>query len=82
MTDFINRLLGRNKEHSDIMDKNQEVILGTDKKSQQVHNMKNQYTKELLKISSQAKKVGKEAEKLTVMIDTAYMIAKSTGNMR
>lgn len=77
----MNRLLGRTQHHSDIMVKNQEVILGTDKKSQKVHKLKNQYARELLKISVQARKLGREAEKLSVIADTAYRIAKATGGV-
>jgi len=84
MVNFMRRIFGKNEQvrHDDVMKKSQQVVMGTDPKSQTVHRLKNNYTKELLKISKQAKRVQKESEKLVKIVDTAYHIAKVTGNMR
>lgn len=70
------------KKHTEAIQKTQEIILGADEKSAEVHKNKNYMTSELGKISAQARKVQKESERLNKLVDTAYMIAKSTGNMR
>lgn len=68
--------------HDEIMRKTQEVVLGTDKQSVQAHASKNRLTKEFLKISTQARRVEKESQKLIKIVDTAYLIHKSNENLR
>jgi tellurite resistance protein len=67
--------------HTEIERKTNAIIAGCDEVSQEVHKKKNQTTVDWGEIQQQARAVKREADKLNRVIDTAYMIAKATGNI-
>ena len=66
--------------HEEVKEKTSAIMEGSDTASQTIHDDKNRYTRDLLKLEQKSNIIRKKAEKLTR--DTAYHIAIATGASR
>lgn len=68
--------------HAEVAEKTGAILTGQDQTSQQVHDLKNVYAKDLIKLQKQAKIIKRSAERLSNQIDTAVAIAIAAGKLQ
>jgi len=67
--------------HEEILERTQKILEGRDDEAKKIHDLKQLYNMEMIKINDEARKVAKDAHKTNKNIDTVYYVAKVTGGL-